>query len=230
MNSMESIKDIVVFDFCQTLCNFETADAFVEYVCQRETNHRIRLLSLVEKIIIKSKIIVLFDLYGHIMHHSLWKRFLLEKLKGIEKDTLELYAECYYRERIKPNLIPDTLQRLTSAHNKGINVAIVSASYEVFLKLFAQDYNVDLLVSNQFLYDKKGRFLGRFKGKDCIYTNKVKRFYDALSPAQVNVFESYGDSRSDIPILSIAQNAYVISRHAHKKWVDKTNFNEIIWQ
>lgn len=226
---MQVNNNVVIFDFCQTICSFETADAFVEYVCQSESNIRIRVFNIIEKLLVKTRIVLLFDLYGHIMHHSVWKKFLLNKLKGIERNKLEQYAENYYRERIKTNFIPVTLQRLQEAQNKGYIVAVVSASYDIFLKLFAKEYNVGILVTNSFGY-KDNKFTGKIRGKDCIYKNKVRRFQNAIGNRQIKVMESFGDSKSDIPILSIAKDGYVISHRFHKKWVDNTNYKEIIWQ
>ena len=227
---MQRTDNIVIFDFCQTLCNFETADAFVEFVSRSESNIRIRAYNLFEKILVKTKLILLFDVYGHIMHHSVWKRILLKKLKGIERGKLEYYADKYYKERIRPNLIEITMQRLLEAQDRGYSIAIVSASYDIFLKLFVQEFNIGLLVTNTLEFDKDNKFTGGFKGKDCIYKNKVRRFRNAIGGRQVNIQESYGDSQSDIPILSISKNGYVISHCSHKKWIEKTTFNELIWQ
>ena len=91
------------------------------------------------------------------------------------------------------------------------------------------EFGVDILVTNQLKF-KNGVFTGKICDKDCIYKNKVRRFYDSVNQNNVLVVESYGDSKSDIPILSIAKQGYVISRSSHKKWVDQTSFKEIIWQ
>ena len=66
---------------------------------------------------------------------------------------------------------------------------------------------------------------------DCIYNNKVSRFKKASGLDSFDMIDySYGDSKSDIPILSIAKTGVVISYMNHKSWVDKTNLKEIIWQ
>ena len=228
MPIMQNKDSYVIFDFCQTLCDFETADAFVEYVCEREISKRIKLLCGFECLLQRTKLVTLFDVFGHFAHYSLWKRLLLWNLKYISRESLEKYAEAFYKERVKPHLINETLIKLHNAKHNNFKVAVVSASYDIILKYFVKEYGVDLLVTNQLKY-RNEIFTGNISESDCIYKNKVHRFYNAVHPNNVDVIESYGDSKSDIPILSIAKQGFVISRESHKQWVEHTNFKEIIW-
>ena len=47
--------------------------------------------------------------------------------------------------------------------------------------------------------------------------------------ASIEIIASYSDSISDIPILNIAQNAYVVSQK-HQSWVNNYNYKEILWK
>ncbi len=225
------MKKIALFDFCQTLCDFETADPFVDYV-KEHINPTKRMLVISRLLFFFNWIglNILFDVIGHIFHYSINKKLLLLELKGINKQKIDNLAVGYYKSKIKPHLIPEMISLLKTEKNSGNEIAIVSASYYPFLRLFCDDFDVDYLVTNEFLYNEDNAFEGKICEKDCIYKNKVIRLKKELKNLSYNIVSSYGDSMSDAPILSIAEQGYVVSHKYHKPWVEKTSFKEIIWK
>lgn len=225
------MKKISLFDFCQTLCDFETADPFVDYVKEHvELTQRMLVISRMMSIFNRIGVNYVFDVIGHIFHYSINKKLLLLELKGLEKETIDKLALDYYKCKIKPHLIPEMISILKTEKNSGNEIAIVSASYYPFLRIFCADFNVDYLVTNEFSYNEDNVFEGKICDKDCIYKNKVSRLRTVLKDKSYIVVSSYGDSMSDAPILSIAEQGFVVSHKYHKPWVEKTSFKEIIWK
>lgn len=225
------MKKIALFDFCQTLCDFETADPFVDYVKEHvDPTKRMLVISRMMSFFRLVGLNFVFNVIGHIFHCSINKKLLLLELKGIEKHKIDILALDYYKSKIKPHLIPDMISILKTEKNSGKEIAIVSASYHPFLRYFCVDFDVDYLVTNEFLYNKDDVFEGKICQKDCIYKNKVSRLKKELKNISYNIVSSYGDSMSDSPILSIAEQGFVISHKYHKPWVEKTSFKEIIWK
>jgi len=225
------MKKIALFDFCQTLCDFETADPFVDYVKEHvDPTKRMLVISYLLSFFNRTGLNIFFDVIGHIFHYSINKKLLLLELKGIDKQKIDDLALGYYKSKIKPHLIPEMISILKTEKNRGSEIAIVSASYYPFLQLFCADFDVDYLVTNEFLYSKDNVFEGKICEKDCIYKNKVSRLRTVLRDKSYIVVSSYGDSKSDSPILSIAEQGFVISHKYHKPWVEKTSFKEIIWK
>lgn len=228
------MEKICIYDFCQTLANFETADEFVHYVRRQLKSYRMRMIDLVRVILVELRIIPFLEKVISIFagHFSINKRLLLYELKGLSEETINAYAQKYYTDVIRPNLVGCVVDKLKREKEMGYDVAIVSASYEPFLRFFMYEYDVDYLVTNKFKYDEKGRFIGRMAMPDCYGKQKVIDFYRTLPQYKNNndkILFSYGDSISDLPILKIAQKGIVVSCKNSKGWPAEHGMEEIIW-
>lgn len=227
---MNELEKYAVYDFCQTICTFETADEFVGFVCQKKPSDYIKRKQRYIDKLYRFHVDYLFNLVGHFFHFSINKKILLSKLKGMRKEELEEYSVQYYNEKIRGSLIPEVIESIKQNKNSGLKIAVVSASYDIFLKHFVKEFGIDLLVTNTFKYTKNNIFEGRITKPDCIYKNKVKYFYKKASKEKCRIQKSYGDSKNDIPILLEAEHGIVISHNYHKEWTAKFGFKEIIWK
>lgn len=221
-------KHIVLFDFCETLVNFQTADAFIDY-CRDQLKLSIMYRKEnLRKILIKSKVLKILERITH-SKYSIYKRNKLWQLKGLEETLLNELSLKYYDEIIKPNLIEKTCSILKKRIEQGDTIWIVSGGYGIYLKHFAKEFNVSNIISSNIEF-VKGYATGKLYGIDCMHDNKVKLLDLALeSEKDYTISASYSDSITDIPILSVAQKAYVISKSKHKTWVDNYKYEEIIW-
>ena len=125
---MENNRKIALFDFCETLANFQTADAFVKYVISKDYikikkgfNYYLQILLF--KLKISS---ILFHLGININ-----KFLLLNNLKGLNYELLSNEAEKYYKDVIKPNLIKETLFELEKLKKEHYEIVIVSGGYDI---------------------------------------------------------------------------------------------------
>lgn len=224
---MENKRKIALFDFCETLTNFQTADRYVRYVMSKNTNVISKGLQYYLQIFLeKSKIsAVLFRLGININ-----KFMLLNNLKGLSYDVLNQEAKNYYQEEIKPNLIKETIQELKRLKADNYEIVIVSGGYDIYLHYFAQEYNIDQLLCSNLLF-KESAFTGSLDGKDCMGDEKVVRLKKLLDKCNVDSYESiaYSDSISDLPFLKFANQAVVVSRKP-QKWAKSNHFNTLLWQ
>lgn len=228
------MDSIAIYDFCQTLVDFETADQFVHFIRMKKTTRRINNIEQIRKILLKTKVLAIL---GKIMHgldksYFLNKHILLYELKGMTRSEIEGWAEQYYREIIKKHFIKQTIELLKAQKKEGYIIVIISASYEPFLRLFKEEYNVDYLLTNEFVYDEDDRFIGKLKEKDCVGRNKVKRLkkqFPDFAKEKFENCEAYGDSVSDIPILKIAKKGYVITHNVKKQWTKENGLEELVW-
>lgn len=229
--ALNESKKVAIFDFCQTLCDFETADPYLNYLYQNsQTKNNSLWMSFVHKLTNASIVGLLFDVLWHFFHISLKKQVLTYGINKSNKEEITHLSKQFYELRVKTHLIPQTISLLKDYQLRGYSIAVVSASFSDFLVYFAEEYKVDLLVANHLLYDKKGFCLGRIQKPDCIYKKKVFLYNQAATGCNYCVDYSYGDSKSDIPILSIAKTGIVVSHRNHKSWVNNTKFKELIWQ
>ena len=88
-------EKVAFFDFCETLVDFQTADAFCDYV--RERTKKTKMFKIEKNIILLKKIYLLpilqklFRKYG-----SIEKKLKAYELKGFNYSDLDEYAKKYY--------------------------------------------------------------------------------------------------------------------------------------
>ena len=81
-------KILVIFDFCETLVNFQTADHFVNYIFKKKPN----LFGICVEIL--RKILKSFRLGSGALN----KRLQLLKLKNLDYCYISFFAKQYFEE------------------------------------------------------------------------------------------------------------------------------------
>lgn len=224
---MHNKRRIVIFDFCETLVDFQTADAYVDYVRECLKYPSIIRREKINLLFRKWKISQLAEKLTS-YNYSIEKKLKLWQLKRIDRQLLEKLAFDYYQNIIKPHLIEKTLILMQKHLQQGDYVFIVSGGYGIYLRFFAEEYKVSRLISSNIEFNKE-MCTGRMSGLDCMNNHKVELLKGILVQMDdVEIVASYSDSISDIPILRVAKEGYVISRH-HQDWGEKNGFKEIIW-
>lgn len=220
-------EKIAFFDFCETLTDFQTADAYVDFVRDKIGSTRMKKMENIQKFLNRIKIINVLEFVTR-YKYSLNKRIKLSQLKGIDKNTLEQLAHSFYEDRIKPHFINDLVQLLLKKKKDGWLIVLVSGGYSIYLQYFVMEFDVNGILSSRIGFN--GNICtGRFDGMDCLNENKIKLLNKYFSRADIQECVAYSDSRSDIPFLSWVDQGYVVSREKHQSWVDKYNFKEIVW-
>ena len=73
--------------------------------------------------------------------------------------------------------------------------------------------------------------MGTFRGLDCMRSNKVilikKKFGDMLDIVDTI---AYSDSKSDLPLLLMVKDGYVISKNKSQIWSVENKLKEILWE
>lgn len=223
------MNKVALFDFCETIANFQTGDAFVNYVAAnypisqnkrrnkiRHTLQRFKVISVIERLFPKS---------------SFNKRLVLWQLKGYKQSTIENASREYYLNMVKPNLIPETIEQLRSLQENGWRILIVSAGYETYLKWFCQDYRIKIsdLIAVKIKFNKRGVCLGRFDGGDRLW-DKVDILSKRFENQKIQSI-AFSDGLSDLPMLMWADEGVVVRKRSKASWNEKYNYNfkEIIW-
>ena len=217
---------VALFDFCDTIVSFQTANAFVEYAIYRFKSRRV--FYLLYKLVNKTKLISSF--YYFFIGHGASKRIPLLFLKGIEKNELERIAHDFYIERIRPNFIIPVLEQIKKLQAEGNTTIIVSGGYSIYIVYFAKEYGIDCVLANEILY-RKNRCAGKY-GEECMGRNKVARLASFLPLNEIDYLRSWAftDDKSDVPLLELVQNKVVVSKGGHQDWAESlVNYEEIIF-
>jgi HAD superfamily hydrolase (TIGR01490 family) len=224
------LKNLALFDFCETLVSFQTADAFVDFVRSIDGNFFMKLLNAVSIGLQKTRITLILNKFFPDV--SLEKKLKLFQLRGFTYNRLNNLSEQYYREMIKPNLIDVMVDEMKVLAEQNYEICIVSAGYSIYLKYFVEEYHIKHLISSEIAFSKSGTLCrGIISGRDCISKEKVNRVMKFFNGQDINFNESiaYSDSIKDLPILLLAGKGVVVSKANSQKWFNKYQFREIIW-
>jgi HAD superfamily hydrolase (TIGR01490 family) len=220
---------LVLFDFCDTLVSFQTADAFVDFVRINSAN---RKMEFIERINSSLKYFKIYSILNRLTpDNRLSKKVKLFQLKGLNRSELTSFSRRYYQEMIKPKLIPQTIKILKDAVLAGHETVLISAGYDLYLQYFVTEFGIKHLISSELLF-KGDVFTGKLKRKDCYGTEKT-HVLNRKFPKNLNGYESieaYSDSASDIPLLKWATVPYVVSKSSSQAWASKMGCKEIIWK
>lgn len=196
--------NLVIFDFCDTLTNFQSADAFCRYTLHKKKNFTILFF---DKIFFKFKIYSLFSKLSVL--DGFQKKLLLRGLKGLSESDIDTYAQSFHTDIVEKGLNPSIVSLMNKHIASGDYVVINSGGFMPYLKIFARQYSCKKVYATEFEYNNQ-YFTGRIRGKDCLNVEKVKRMKD--DGLFENIFKEvivYSDSITDIPLFDIATKRYV---------------------
>lgn len=214
--------NLAIFDFCETLVNFQTADRFCRFVLEKKSKTRILKLDLYFS---QLKVYAFCSKLGF---KSFQKRFLLSGLKGLNATEMHQISQLYLTEMIEPALNTNVYAIFKNHLANGDDVVINSGGYEPYLKIFADQHKVKKLYATK-LEMNRDQCTGKIDGMDCLGVEKVIRMQKdgVLNQSYNNVFV-YSDSITDLPIFNIATTKYaVIKNKKIPEWCKGDSFNII---
>lgn len=220
---------LVFFDFCETLIKFQTADKYVDFCRSRLHTRRMNILHIITTVLTKSYCFRIINRF--LPNNTIRKRVVLSQLKGIEYTILDNLAKEYYEQCLKPAIIPEMLNRLLAHLQSQDNVWIISGGYDIYIKYFVEEYSLAGYISTNIAFTKEGVCLGRFVGLDCMRKNKVYLVEKELGSFLDNTDTvTYSDSDSDLPLLLMAKEGFVVSKNETQKWAMENSLKEIVWE
>ena len=107
-------------------------------------------------------------------------------------------------------LAPHVMQRLREHLDAGHQVAIVSASVDVWVRPWAVQQGVTQVIATRLHKDEKNRYTGQFDGANCNGSEKVNRIAALYNRNDYHIV-AYGNSSGDYPMFDYAHEAYLCS-------------------
>ena len=154
---------IALFDFCDTLVDFQTGDAFIDFIRENTKKKKALIFEKFRVFLIKIRF---FSILSKIFPSNNWhKRLKLFQLKGITKNEIEHLSLLYYIERIKPRLIKRIIQELQQYKKEGYSIYIVSGGFSDYIIHFCKEFEINEPIATNIKY-KNGICLGIIDGKD----------------------------------------------------------------
>lgn len=222
-------RKLVVFDFCETLVTFQTADKFIDFVIEKANYTNFRGVGILTTILSKLRFLaVVSKLFPKF---NLTKRLKLYQIKGVSKMTIDTLAIQYYNEILIHNKILPLHELLLKHIDNNDHILIVSGGYAPYIKHFSEKHKLQYAFATEIEF-KNDKATGMFSGKDCLFNQKVVLIESYLTNNKI-VFEesiAYSDGITDLPLLRWADKSFVVSKGKSQKWALENGYGEIIWK
>ena len=186
-------QPIAFFDFDGTIT---TKDTLLEFIRFSKGNARFNLgfmLSSPWLIAYKLKVI---------SNQRAKERVLTFFFGRCPVETFTAWCDRFSAE-ILPGLIrPGALEEIKRLQTAGIDVVIVSASPENWIRPWTTAMQLSLLATR--LEVSGDRLTGKIEGVNCHGKEKVRRIEAAYELKEYSKIYAYGDTKGDLPMLSLA--------------------------
>lgn len=200
---------VALFDVCSTLLSVETIKDFTEQVVLSPRHNK--RLSFATRI---RHSLFTFGIRNKIIPKHKYNAHAAQLLKGYPESQVRILAQTYANMRFAHALHAPVVEKLREYAKRGYKVYLVSAGFDIYLTLLAQTLGTEL-ISTTLEKDGEGMYTGAIAGTECKGEAKVEKLKAALGNAYTNVnwhdSVAFGDSMSDIPLLSLVGNAWVIN-------------------
>lgn len=192
---------LVIFDFCDTLINFQTGNRFLYWVYQTYYNKK-NNESLIVRFFKRYPFSIFFDYKRYLARQIKWIpiKFINERIKDFIKILNDNQNEK----------VVDIMKQYLEEWNQ---VIIISAWFGDYIRIRAKQFWISKVYATE-LEKKKWVYTWNFESWiDIIWKNKVKTLknnYDIWKYSDIIV---YSDSLSDLPLFNVATEKYFVCKN-----------------
>jgi len=190
--------EIVVFDFDGTIT---TKDTFLEFIKFTKGNRRLLFgLFFLSPVLV----VYLLNLYPN------WKAKQLVFSHFFKGTTLEQFNEWgeSFLVKIKRMSRLKAIEAIKRHQSKSDKVVVVSASIENWIKPWAYEMGIDLVLATKLEVNENGKLTGNFLTKNCYGQEKVNRILELFPERNSYSLTVYGDSRGDKELIEFADKGW----------------------
>lgn len=167
--------------------------------------------------------LVLFFTFSRLVLRGNWSNsagktaLVAQFFKGKPESEMRRLGHEFFQKKLPGLLRQDLLGKLRSALQKGDSIAIVSASFDIWLEPFCKAEGFDLLCTRlEFTknpqigtpFADEPRFSGRFANLNCNRAEKARRIREAYRLESFEKVIAYGNSRGDAEMFELADEVF----------------------
>lgn len=199
------MEKIAMFDVDYTLTKRETLMELYLFMLKKDPKLFIHM----------PRAIVSGILYGlKIYDAGRAKQAFIRFLEGIHEEEMKALVKEFYEKRLSKILYKDAIDTIKKLKSEGCKIYLISASPEVYLNELYNIKEVDMIIGTR-LKMENGIYKSTFEGENNKGEEKVKRLKEVLKKEKIEVDYKnsymYSDSLSDLPLLKLVGNAYLIN-------------------
>lgn len=189
--------DLALFDFDGTITERATMPDFMRAAVRphRKFLGSIFLLPLI--LGYKAKLVSGTVIRAAICYVGFWR---------IPTHELEVHGRQFAQNFLSTTLRPEAMARIAWHKSRGDTVVVVSGGLDLYLNHWCEEHGVELLCS--VLEQRKGRFTGRYRGLQCVRSEKARLVQEHFPLSMFSRVFAYGDTPEDRELLAMAHEPY----------------------
>lgn len=158
------------------------------------------------------------------------QRLLLGRLRvALLADPMASHADHVFARNIRPG----ALERIAADRAEGYRIIIATASYRLYVEAIARRLDIDDVIATD-LHVSRGTVQARIAGNNCYGSHKAQLIAAWLAERQLDRaachIRCYSDHVSDVPMLELADEAFVTNAHMPMRVVARAQgWPELDW-
>lgn len=158
------------------------------------------------------------------------QRLLLGRLRVARLAApMAAHAEYVFADNIRPG----ALQRIAADRAEGYRIVIATASYRLYVEAIARRLGIDDVIATD-LHVSRGIVLASIAGHNCYGPHKAEMIATWMAEHQLDRaachIRCYSDHVSDVPMLELADEAFVTNAHMPMRVVARVHgWPELDW-
>lgn len=197
-------KQIALFDFDGTITTGDSFLAFLKY--------HFGVFSFFCKLTPLMPAVFSYSI-GRKTDEELKTLFCRRFFKNRSVDDMNSSAESFMKDVLPNMLRPRAIEEIKRHKSMGSTVVIVSASFSLWLKYFAEEYDASLISTE--MEEVAGVFTGELLTKNCKGLEKVRRISERFDLSDYSAVYAYGDTDGDREMLAQADKDKCFYRFFH---------------
>ncbi|MGZ5188522.1 MAG: HAD family hydrolase [Kaistella sp.] len=133
------------------------------------------------------------------------KSFIASILKGESRQKIEKKSQIFFEKYQQEIIRENALEFISNIDRNHTESYIVSASLDIWVKPFAEKFQMKLLATQAEFKD--GVFTGDFVGRNCNGPEKVNRIKEAVKGSKFDKTIAFGDTSGDREMLAWADES-----------------------
>lgn len=156
------------------------------------------------------------------------KEISLKPLTGYTEKQLDSLANRFWKEESDGLFYEDAWKEIAKLHKEGCRIVLITASPFFYMQKLYRHKEISRIIGTE-LAMEHGVYTGKIRGENCKGEVKVKRFaaYCLEQGISANYEESsaYSDSLSDLPMLGLVANRFLINSKKQREGIENLTWN-----
>ncbi len=189
--------DLALFDFDGTITDRETMPHFMRAAVRPHRKFFGGIFLLPVILGYKAKLVSGTVIRAAICYVGFWR---------IPAHELDAHGRQFARDFLPTTLRPESMARIAWHKSRGDTVVVVSGGLDLYLRHWCEEHGVELLCSA--LEQRGGRFTGRYRGLQCVRSEKARLVQKHFPLSRFSRVFAYGDTPEDHELLAMAHEPY----------------------